>query len=84
MTATKLELARTQLKPLIQRTVDRSSNSDAQSLQRQRDDCEAQAKEAAQRGDVSAAAKLILAALDLERRLASRGPQVLQLIKPRG
>ncbi len=84
MTATKLELARTQLKPLTQRTVDRSANKDAESLQRQRDDCDLQAKEAALRGDYSAAAKLILASLDLERRLASRGPQVLQLIKPRG
>jgi hypothetical protein len=27
---------------------------------------------------------LILKALDCERRLASRGPQILQLIKPRG
>jgi hypothetical protein len=35
-------------------------------------------------GDVEAAARLILRALDCERHAGSLGPQVLQLIKPRG
>jgi hypothetical protein len=34
-------------------------------------------------GDVEAAARLILRALDCVRRAGSLGPQVLQLIKPR-
>jgi len=58
-------------------------SSSVDQLERQIDQCYAQAKEGAARGDIGAAAKLILAALDLERRLAARGPQVLQLIKPR-
>ncbi len=41
------------------------------------------AKEAAERGDVDAAARSILALLDCERRQASQGPQVMQVIKPR-
>ncbi|MBM5793008.1 MAG: hypothetical protein FJ057_06910 [Cyanobacteria bacterium K_DeepCast_0m_m1_088] len=47
-------------------------------------DCHARAKDAAESGDISASARWILAALDNERRLAGRGPQVLQIIKPRG
>lgn len=43
-----------------------------------------QARGAAERGDTAAAAQLILEALDCERRAGSLGPQVLQLIKPRG
>lgn len=42
------------------------------------------ARAAAEAGDIAEAARLILKALDRERRLASRGPQILQLIKPRG
>ncbi|MFM7313611.1 MAG: hypothetical protein ACKO0M_10675, partial [Cyanobium sp.] len=42
------------------------------------------ASEAADQGDVSGAARLILEALDCERRAGGVGPQVLQLIKPRG
>ena len=45
---------------------------------------EAAAEAAAVQGDVEAAARLILRALDCERRAGSLGPQVLQLIKPRG
>ena len=45
---------------------------------------EAQAQQAAQQGDVAGAARCILAALDAERRMAGSGPQVLQVIKPRG
>ncbi|MBM5810155.1 MAG: hypothetical protein FJ050_02805 [Cyanobacteria bacterium M_surface_7_m2_040] len=53
-------------------------------LERQIAHCHGLAKDAAERGEISAAAKLILTALDHERRLAARSPQVLQLIKPRG
>jgi hypothetical protein len=42
-----------------------------------------QAQLAAERGDVAAAARLILAALDGERRIAATNPQVMQLIRPR-
>ncbi len=45
---------------------------------------EARAQAAAERGDLEVSARFILAALDGERRLASTGPQVLQVIKPRG
>ena len=38
----------------------------------------------AESGDVHAAAILILKALDQERRAGGIGPQILQLIKPRG
>jgi hypothetical protein len=42
-----------------------------------------QASQAADQGDVQASARLILEALDCERRAGGVGPQVLQLIKPR-
>lgn len=45
---------------------------------------EAAAQAAAASGNVEASARLILQALDCERRAGSVGPQVLQLIKPRG
>jgi hypothetical protein len=45
---------------------------------------EARARQAAEQGDLAQAARFILAALDGERRMAASGPQVLQLIKPRG
>jgi hypothetical protein len=47
-------------------------------------DHEARAQQAAEQGDLVQAARCILASLDVERRMASTGPQVLQLIKPRG
>jgi hypothetical protein len=47
-------------------------------------DHEARAQLAVAQGDLAQAARFILAALDGERRMASTGPQVLQLIKPRG
>jgi hypothetical protein len=43
-----------------------------------------QASRAADAGDVADSAQLILKALDCERRAGGVGPQVLQLIKPRG
>ncbi|MFM7549798.1 MAG: hypothetical protein ACKO8I_13220 [Cyanobacteriota bacterium] len=45
---------------------------------------EASAREAAERGDFETAARSILALLDCERRQGAQGPQVLQVIKPRG
>jgi hypothetical protein len=47
------------------------------------EDCERQARESADAGDLTTAARLILQALDCERRACGLGPQVLQLIKPR-
>lgn len=43
-----------------------------------------QARQRADEGDIEASARLILQALDCERRAGGLGPQVLQLIKPRG
>lgn len=43
-----------------------------------------QARLTAERGDMEASARLILESLDCERRAGGLGPQVLQLIKPRG
>jgi hypothetical protein len=45
--------------------------------------CDQQARESADAGDLTASARLILQALDCERRAGGLGPQVLQLIKPR-
>ena len=42
-----------------------------------------QARQAADEGDVSGAARLILMALDCERRAGGLGPQVMQVIRPR-
>jgi hypothetical protein len=41
------------------------------------------ARQAAEKGDLLEAGRLILETLDCERRAGSLGPQVLQLIKPR-
>lgn len=45
---------------------------------------EREARQAAEAGDLAASARLILESLDCERRAGGIGPQVLQLIKPRG
>jgi hypothetical protein len=42
-----------------------------------------QARLAAEQGDLANSARLILEAMDCERRAGGLGPQVLQLIKPR-
>jgi hypothetical protein len=55
-----------------------------QRLIRQAADLNEKARIAAEQGDLEAAARGILAALDCERRAGGLGPQVLQLIKPRG
>lgn len=44
---------------------------------------EAEAEQAAARGEIEESARHILLALDCERRAGSIGPQVLQVIKPR-
>lgn len=44
---------------------------------------EREARANAERGEIEAAAQAILAQLNCERRVASSGPQVLQVIKPR-
>lgn len=48
------------------------------------EDLHGQARLRAEEGDIEASARLILQALDCERRAGGLGPQVLQLIKPRG
>ena len=55
-----------------------------QQLLNQADRFHQQAMNTAEQGDFEASARLILQALDCERRAGSLGPQVLQLIKPRG
>ena len=45
--------------------------------------CDRQARESADAGDLTTAARFILQGLDCERRAGGLGPQVLQLIKPR-
>ena len=52
-------------------------------LQRQAAALDKAAEEAALQGDLETSARLILQALDCERRAGGVGPQVLQLIKPR-
>lgn len=52
-------------------------------LKRQAAAHEAKAEQAASQGDLAESARLILLALDCERRAGGVGPQVLQVIKPR-
>ena len=70
-------------KPLVLESRERVVGDDASQLKLRIDQSLNQAQQAAADGDVASAARMILVALDAERRLASRGPQVLQLIKPR-
>ena len=55
-----------------------------QSLLAQAEQFHQQARLSAENGDTETSARLILQALDCERRAGGLGPQVLQLIKPRG
>jgi hypothetical protein len=55
-----------------------------QSLLAQAERLNQQARHSAEQGEIEASARLILEALDCERRAGGLGPQVLQLIKPRG
>jgi len=63
---------------------DAASGDDGQRLEQEKAQLDRRARAAAEAGDIAEAARLILKGLDRERRLASRGPQILQLIKPRG
>jgi hypothetical protein len=55
-----------------------------QRLLDQAQELNSRARARAGEGDVETSAQLILQALDCERRAGGLGPQVLQLIKPRG
>lgn len=57
--------------------------SERHHLLQRADDHDRQARQSAEDGDLATAARLILRALDCERRAGGLGPQVLQLIKPR-
>lgn len=66
-----------------------SGNGHAGPEQRQRllaraEELHGQARLRADEADIESSARLILQALDCERRAGGLGPQVLQLIKPRG
>lgn len=63
----------------------RSGSNDArtESLQQEALRHDLAARAAAERGDMAASARAILAFLDCERRLRGTGPQVIQVIKPR-
>lgn len=58
--------------------------SSRQQLEQQASQLFERASQAAQEGDIAQSGRLILEALDCERRAGGSGPQVLQLIKPRG
>ncbi|MFN9530598.1 MAG: hypothetical protein ACK575_03940 [Cyanobacteriota bacterium] len=58
-------------------------SSERHHLLRRAGDCDRQARQSAEAGDLTTAARLILQSLDCERRASGLGPQVLQLIKPR-
>ena len=77
-------MATIKTKPVVLESRERGGADDTTQLKQRIDLALNQAEQAAAGGDIAAAAKMILSALDAERRLASRGPQVLQLIKPRG
>ena len=66
-------------KPLAANALGGERDQLQQSIQRH----DALAQQAADAGDLGEAGRAILAALDCERRMAAKGPQVLQLIKPR-
>ena len=82
MTATGSLMASAQSRP-VPNLRERAAAHEQDKLRQQLDQALAKAEAAAAQGDIASSAKLILTALDCERRLASRGPQVLQLIKPR-
>ena len=84
MTASSPLMVPTQKRPLSAPSRDGAPGDQGQRLEREQAQLDHRAREAAEAGDIAEAARLILKALDCERRLASRGPQILQLIKPRG
>lgn len=70
-------------RPLEPRAVSGSIDVRREQLQQEALRWDLAARSAAERGDTDASARAILALLECERRLASTGPQVLQVIKPR-
>ncbi len=84
MTAFSPLMVPTQKRPVAAPSRDAAPGEDGQRLEQQHAQLDLRARAAAEAGDIAEAAQLILKALDCERRLASRGPQILQLIKPRG
>lgn len=84
----RMTASSTSLRPTIPIAGRRSSLSISDTVPRQQllDQASrlfARASQAAEDGDVQGSARLILEALDCERRAGGVGPQVLQLIKPR-
>jgi hypothetical protein len=69
-------------KPTASRSCDERGDHRRQFLD-QANGLNEQARQAADEGDVSGAARLILLALDCERRAGGLGLQVMQVIKPR-
>ncbi|MFM1811936.1 MAG: hypothetical protein RLZZ336_874 [Cyanobacteriota bacterium] len=84
MTAFSSLMVPTQKRPTAAPSRDAAPAADGQRLEQEAAQFDRRAQAAAEAGDIAEAAQLILRALDCERRLASRGPQILQLIKPRG
>jgi hypothetical protein len=84
MTAFSPLMVPTQKRPVAAPSRDAAPGDDGQRLEQEQAQLDLRARAAAEAGDIAEAAQLILKALDCERRLASRGPQILQLIKPRG
>jgi len=84
MTASSPLMVPTQKRPVAAPSRDAATRDDGQRLAQEQVQLDRRARAAAEAGDIAEAAQLILKALDCERRLASRGPQILQLIKPRG
>jgi hypothetical protein len=72
------------LQPLTPLTGRPEKADQRQQLLGQADRFHQQAMHSAEQGDCETSARLILQALDCERRAGGLGPQVLQLIKPRG
>jgi hypothetical protein len=70
-------------RPLDSRAISGSIDVRREQLQQEALRWDLAARNAAELGDIEASARAILALLDCERRLASTGPQVLQVIKPR-
>lgn len=83
MTAFSPLMVPTQKRPVPGQAREPDAGADRQRLEREQAQLDRRAREAAEAGDIAEAAHLILKALDCERRLAGRGPQILQLIKPR-
>jgi hypothetical protein len=84
MTAFSPLVVSTKKRPVSSPSRDQAQGDNGQRLEQESAQLYCRARAAAEAGDIAEAAQLILKALDCERRLAGRGPQILQLIKPRG